>query len=273
MKKLLIFFLLISTATFAQEKTYGVDDNRLRHGDAGMGTLVVIPFEDGMYLSDADAPIGKETGLDPGQIMTKFRNALIEDLEKELQKDWNIEVFHEEKKMQGGFGLDYIHSSVKYSYVAIPDDVLMENDTTITKKDLKKKKKNTGKQSGIVEGQVVTHSNEVEKYMTLRINNDTLMKVMDSSLGSDYYLFLNEFDIRHHIDDPSKIANGGLKYRLKVHFTCLDKKGNPLVSGAVTTKVDSGNKNVYEIIRQGIPELTEKLSKIIRKYEMAKEDQ
>ena len=270
---LLLSFVFMCVTASAQEKTYGVDDDRMRHRDATMGSLVIIPFEDGMYMSDADAPIGRETGLNPGEIMSKFRNSLVQDLEDELRKDWNISVFHEEMKLNQGFGLDYVHSSVQYNYTAIPDEVQMHDDTTLTKKELKKRKQNSGRESGIKEGQVVTHSNEVEKYMSLVIKNDTLIGVMDSTLHSDYYLFINEFDIRHHIDDPSKIANGGLKYKLKVHFSCVDAKGNTLISGAVTSKVNSGNKNVYEIISQGIPEVTEKIAKIIRKKELEKMDQ
>ncbi len=269
MKKYLILLatLFVAQINQAQEKTYGVDGEGLLERRGQMGSVVIIPFEDKMYMSDADNPIGRETGLKPGEIMTKFRNSLIESLELEMRKDWNITVFHEQMKLEEGFGLDYVYASVKYKYVAVPDDVLMANDTTIEKKDLKKKSKKK-KESGIFEGQVVTHSDQQEKYMTLLINNDTLLKVLDSNLHSDYYLFLNEFDIRHHITNPDKIASGGLKYRLKVHFTCVDSGGNSLVSGAATSVVSAGSKNVYEIIRKGIPELSMKLSKMIRKYEL-----
>ena len=127
----LMSLILIANLGWSQEKTYRFGDESLIEAKGLLGSLVIIPFEDKMYMSDADNPIGRETGLNPGQIMTKFRSSLGESLELEMQKDWSIMVFNEQMKLEDGFGLDYIHSSVKYKYVAVPDDVLRANDTTI----------------------------------------------------------------------------------------------------------------------------------------------
>ena len=265
---IILLFAIYSSSSFAQEKTFKMEDNSMLEKRGLLGSLVIIPFEDKMYMSDADAPIGRETGLNPGEIMTKFRNSLVESLEIEMQRDWNIQVVRENAMLDENFGLDYIHGSVKYQYVAVPEEVLMANDTTLEKKDLKKNKKSSKGESGVHEGQIVTHSDQTEKYMTLIVNNDTLMSYVDHNLPSDYYLFLNEFDIRHHITDPAKVASGGLKYRLKIHFSCIDKNEKVLVSGAATSVVDAGNKNVYYIIQEGIPELTAKMAKMIRKFKL-----
>lgn len=264
-KCVFLFFLVIALKSYSQEKTYGSKEETLIEKRAGIGKLVIIPFEDKMYMSDADAPIGKETGLKPGEIMTKFRNSLIESMEIEMRRDWDIQVFYEEMKLNETFGLDYVHAGIRYQYVEIPEDVLIANDTTIEKKDLKNNKKQSKSQSGISGGEVVTYSDNREKYMTLIVENDTLLSFIDSSLKSDYYLFINEFDIRHFVTDPDRITSGGLQYRLKVHFNCLDEKEKTLVSGAVTANVPANTKNVYEIIQQGMPEISKKLAKMLRK--------
>lgn len=262
---IILFLLFLTGIGYSQEKTYSSNDETLIESRAGIGKLVIIPFEDKMYMSDADAPIGKETGLKPGEIMTKFRNSLIESMEIEMRRDWDIQVFYEEMRLEDAFGLDYVHAGVRYQYIEISDEVLMANDTTIQKKDLKNNKKQGKNQSGISGGEVVTYSDNREKYMTLIVDNDTLLAYMDSSLKSDYYLFINEFDIRHFVTDPDRISSGGLQYRLKVHFNCLDENEKSLVSGAVTTNVPANTKNVYEIIQKGMPEISKKLAGILRK--------
>lgn len=263
---LLSFSILISSLfAFTQEKTYGGSEEVLSERKGGLGRMAIIPYEDRMYMSDADAPIGRETGLKPGELLEKFRNSLLESLEKEMQKDWALINVGDSLYQEKNKGLEFIHASLTYKYTAVSEEVLMENDTTLKKKELKKKKKKSSNESGLKEGQIVTYGEHQEKYMAMHIKNDTLLSFMNNRLNSNYYLFLNEFDIRHFITNPDKIADGGLHYRLKVHFTCINEKGNELISGMVTTLVPSNSQNIYKIIQQGIPELSTKLSKMIRK--------
>lgn len=265
MKQLLILcFLFHSLLLIAQEKTYGGKEEQLVKLHNSLGSMVIVPFEDRMYLSDADGPIGRETGLDPGELQVKFRNALLESLEQELRKDWDLEVLYDQVVRERGFDLAYIHSSRKYNYVAVSDEVLMVNDTNLRKKDLKATKVK-GK-SGIDKGEIVTVSDRSEKFMNLQVVNDTLMNYLVRTAPSNFYLFINEFDIRHFVTDPDRIANGGLSYQLKLHFTCLDAKGNTTLAGSATSKVDATNSNIYSVIKAGIPELTEKISRMIRKF-------
>ena len=258
------FAILLAHSSVAQEKTYGGrQDNMVKLHNA-LGTIVIVPFEDRMYLSDADAHIGRETGLQPGELEVKFRHALLESLEKELQKDWDINVMYEDRVREKGFDLTYVHASLQYNFVAVPGEVMMENDTSLTRKEIRSKKPKG--ESGVKNGQVVTVSDETERFMNLAVINDTLMNYLVHNSPSDYYLFINEFDIRHYISDPDRIASGGLSYQLKVHFSCLDKDGRSSVSGAATTLVNAGSSNIYEVIKAGIPNLTKKMARMIRKF-------
>jgi hypothetical protein len=267
MKKIITLFLVaLPFFVNAQEKTYGGKEEGLVKMHSGLGSLVIIPFSNRMYLSDADNPIGRETGLNPGELQVKFKNALLESLEQELVKDWDIKVMYEQVNREQGFDLDFVHASCKYNYIPVSGEVLMANDTTITKKDLRESKSKKGGSSGIHGGEVVTNSDDREKFMDLEVDNDTLLQYLDRNMHSDYYLFINEMDIRHYIDDPDRISSGGLSYQLKVHFSCLDKKGMPLVSGLATSKVKVGNSNIYEVIKAGIPEITQKIAKMIRSF-------
>jgi len=55
---------------------------------------------------------------------------------------------------------------------------------------------------------------------------------------------------------------------LKELATQADKKDDILVSGAATSIVSTSNKNIYEIIQLAIPDLTAKLSGMIRKFKL-----
>ena len=87
-------------------------------------------------------------------------------------------------------------------------------------------------------------------------------------MNVDYYLFINEFDIRYFVSDPSQISSGGLSYQLKSHFTCIDRRGKVLVAGVSTSKVNANTQNIYEIIAQSIPILSEKTAKMIRSFKL-----
>ena len=58
---LTIFLLAWSIVTFAQETTYDAKSDPIKDRTSGMGSVVIIPFEDRMYMSDADAPIATKT--------------------------------------------------------------------------------------------------------------------------------------------------------------------------------------------------------------------
>lgn len=261
-----VFAFSLVTCVQAQEKTYGGKSENLLEMRGGLGSLAIIPFEDKMYMSDVDATIGNQTGLNPGELMTKFRYALVESLEKELSKDWDIQNVYSSSTRETGFGLEYVHGSVRYDYIPISGEILQANDTTVSKKQRRNQSQRRKEKSGIQNGQVVTHSDSREKYMNLIIENDTLMNYLNGSVASDYYLFITEFDIRYHITDPDRVANGGLAYRLKVHFSCIDSSAKPLVSGAATTVVEATTQNVYEVIGLAIPELSDKMAGMIRSF-------
>ena len=265
---LLIISLFSWALLFSQETTYGGTKEDLVKKAGALGSLVIIPFENRMYLSDADAPIGRETGLKPGELQIKFRNSLVETLEMEMQKDWDLIQFYDPTRLNENESLEYIHHSLRYQFDPVSDKVLLANDTTLDKKDLKKKNKSKKQEEGIVNGQVVSRVDDTERFMNMYIQNDSLMAFLDSNLKSDYYLFINEFDIRYHVSDPSKIASGGLTYRLKSHFTCIDDKGKVLVAGVTTSDVNAGTQNIYEIIVQSIPELSGKMAKMVRSFKL-----
>lgn len=257
----------------AQETTSGAGKENLVRKSGSLGSLVIIPFENRMYLSDADAPIGRETGLKPGELQVKFRNSLTETLEKEMQKDWDLIELYDPNSFELNESLKFIHGSVKYRFEPVSDKVLLANDTTLEKKDLKKTNKNKKQKQGIVDGQVVTTGDDTEKFMNMYIQNDSLMSFLDSTLKAEYYLFINEFDIRYHVSDPNQISSGGLVYKLKAHFTCIDDKGKVLVAGVSTSDVGAGTQNIYEIIVKSIPFLSEKIAKMIREFKLEEKSQ
>ena len=271
MKKIIgIILVTLPFLANAQEKTYGGNEDGLVKMHSGLGSLVIIPFSNRMYLSDADNPIGRETGLNPGELQVKFKNALLESLENEMTKDWSIKVMYDEVNREEGFDLDFVYASCKYNYTPVSGEVLMANDTTITKKDLREVKAKKGGSSGLQGGEIVTSSDERVRFMDLEVTNDTLYQYMNHHAESDFYLFMNEMDIRHYIDNPDRIDAGGLSYQLKVHFSCVDKKGKPVVSGLATSIVKAGNSNIYEVIKAGIPEITRKMARMIRKFSQEK---
>lgn len=265
---LLSISLIVGSLVFSQETTYGGTKVDLVKKAGSLGSLVIIPFEDRMYLSDADAPIGRETGLKPGELQIKFRNSLIETLEIEMQKDWDLIKLYDPTSVNQNGHLEYIHNSLKYKFEPVSDKVLLANDTTLDKKELKKKSKGKKQEEGIIDGQIVSRVDDTERFMNMYIQNDSLMSFLDSNLNSDYYLFINEFDIRYHVTDPSQIASGGLVYKLKSHFTCIDDNGKVLVAGVSTSDVNAGTQNIYEIIVQSIPELSGKTAKMIRDFKL-----
>lgn len=257
--------VLFSVAA-AQDKTYSPERKLLTESEGGLGSMVIIPFEDKMYLSEADAVIGMETGLQPGELQPKFKNSLLESLESSFRQQWAVALLSTGTRLVEGQGLDYIYSSVGYRYTPVSADVLMANDTTLKKKDIAKAKKK--KEEGISNGEISAGSESAEQFMTLVIKSDSLLPFLDSSLGSDYYLFLTEFDVRHFIFDPDRIASGGLMYRLKIHFSCIDKNGKALVSGMASTDVSAEKSNIYVIISEAVPALSDKLYGMITGYRM-----
>lgn len=256
MKKYLIF----STAVFifcfarAQETTYGGKKIELTpSAAASMASVMIISFDDRMYRSDVDREIGTHNGMDQGQILRFFQEALPATATEQFARHYRVKTLGETNPDSAAQLLSVIHESLRYEYVVLRE----ESDSSNRKPFMKREK--TPQKSGLIDGQIVVREDPRERYMKATIINDTLLAHLRSQYDFDYMLIFSEMDVTYFVEDPNMAAYGGIKKQIKTHYTIYSDKGRIVDSGAKKAYLENEERDIHLIAAKSLPEVTQKI--------------
>jgi hypothetical protein len=244
---LVLFIGLLSAPLFCQDKTYSVGR---RSFENGQGSIMIVPYENKMFLSDINREVAKRTGLEIDEIRRLFREGLCQVASNEAGMNYSVlDLLN--SGIDGALDdIEYTHRSVGYEYSKVPPPE--EKDKTKLKKWLDKTidpEQPDQKDRGVtVEGgELQRWYDEKERYMDTRIANPDLVTYLNDRHQFDYILFLNELDIQ--VKRIPEMELGQTWDRVvKVHYTVFDKDMNRLTGGAVYNRYSGDKKDIYSII-------------------------
>lgn len=265
MKKTIIYlFTLLSIVTIsAQNSTRGNLKEPVINSKA---SVLIIPFESKMYISDIDRDLAQNHQMNFQEIKGKFRAALDREIFIALKQDYNPQSFYSIPPEESIKELAYIYNSIGYKYEVVPDDVVVKKENAGTKfiGKFKKKSKRNGDpeldsgseeyiEAGIQGGQVVSQVDNREKYMKTSIVNAKLLPSLNSKFNTTYYIFINQLDIKKGADIRYSASPEGHKREIKVHYTIFDNTGGEVSSGAIKTRLPPNANDINKIIRVQFP--------------------
>lgn len=235
LKKLFIsFFILLSTsAGFSQSSTINPDvkeEKKIEFENNKNTTVLLIPFEHKMFLSEIDKSINKETGMNFNQIRGAFRYNLDISLLLQFKSSYNTYSLMTDTAKTAA-DLSYIYESIGYRYDPVPQALPVKQ--VVKKNNRSKALKEEGK-SQIKNGQLVVEENNDKSFMNTVIKNPNLISHLRKKYPADIFVFINELDIKNDLTSPD-ISIEGYPREVTVHYTIFDKNSKQLDAGIATT--------------------------------------
>ena len=271
MNKLFTFILsilLISASTvFAQDQTIGVKEKLPKEVLSSSNDLkvLIIPFEEKMYFSEFDREIADTENINFNEIRNQFRKGIDTSLYGNLLSDYDV-INMLRKHPDFERDLERIYGGITYNYEEVP---LREQAESLPGKAVKatksvRKPVETSKEDKIVEGQLVSSSDNKDKYMAAIITDKELLPYLNEKYSADYFIFINQLDIKRNSKSTSYDleADEFLK-DIKIHFTILNSKGERVASGLSATAIPSKENTIYSYLLKGIKPATAQIAKLL----------
>lgn len=248
MRYLLVFAIMLfsASAITAQDKTY----EQSRGFDTfDMPTVMVLPFEDHMFLSDINREIGNRTGMNYDDIRRTFREGLIQTI-VEMGSDYAdfLDPYEmDEEEIAKLFRSAYSGMTYDYNEVVALEEV--KDKGLLDKIKENNEEDQTDRGVFLDEGQIKTWYDGKERFMDASFNSSEKIDLILEDFGLDYLLVINELDIKV-MRDIDREAGQVWPRRIKIHFTIFGPEGEKIFGSAAYSYYEGEEKDIYTIIRK-----------------------
>lgn len=196
--------------------------------------IMLIPFENRMYLSEIDFMINKETKLTAKQIKAVMRDGLNEQLYKKLKPKMPVvDLLEDTTKTKKD--LENIYQYLSYQYMKVPNQ---DN----YKAPVKEKEEKT-----IANGQLSVESNSDARFMNAKLKNATLVPSLGGKYKTDLFLFINELDIKSLNGMPGDLSSNPTR-KIILHYTIYTLDAKEINSGIAEVNLPVNINNPSKII-------------------------
>lgn len=231
-------FTLLSFLFFSINHTFS-QDTAATHTYA---SVLVIPYMPAMHLSDADVDIADGSQMEIPEMRSALRMGLVKQLNKNFAEIYNMNEMQNDFVKGDNNNLDALYHSVVF-----------QRDSVYT---LKFPKKFAVKDTAQKKKTFVKVKPEVQ-YINAEITDELLIPDLSKRFDADYFIFLNELDIKTHSEDCINLAMKIYRRDLKVHYTIFDKQGKQLYGDVAVANFDSNSNDVNNIMKKNFPAISE----------------
>jgi hypothetical protein len=255
----LVFILNSFQHLYAQNSTTGEVEEPKTYNK---NSVLIIPFETKMYISDIDRDIAQKSELTFHQIKAKFRAALDQNIYIALKKYYTPVSFYSIEPDEAIKELAYVYNSIGYKYELVPQEEVVKKETAANKLIGKFKKKDKEEEymaAGVKNGEVISQVDNREKYMKTTLANDKLLPSLHSKYNAGHYIFINELDIKRGASEVYQASEEQYLREIKVHYTIFDVDGNEVSSGAIKSRFSTTQNDIDKIINEQFPLIAERI--------------
>lgn len=247
-----LFAAILGFKTQAQDQTIGVRTNTLTNKEiVGKHKIMIVPFENRMYLSEIDHLINQDSKLSAKQIKATMRDGINEQLYKKLKVKMPV-VDLMEDTVKTRKDLQYIYQYLGYQYQKVPNQSNYQAPSK-EKEDIK-----------IEKGQLNIETNTDARFMNAKIKNATLVPYLNGKYKTDLFLFINELDIKALTGSPADF-NTNANRKIIMHYTVYTLDAKELNSGIAEVNLPPGINNPTKIVNIYFAQLADMVSNRIEK--------
>lgn len=203
--------------------------------------VLVIPFPENMYVSDADMFILEASKITYPAMVARFRASIGVAIRQQIPPWWESELLRADRDTSGEAAA--IYASLKYKYAP-----LNEKHGAAKKSPISGKEKTEKEKPGIVKGEVRVEPATGSRYMSISQQTDTLLNYLSSKYKADFFVFVNMMEIKSDLSDYAKTHNNQYERELIFHYTILEKSGKVRFAGIAKNKFPSKENNTEAII-------------------------
>lgn len=216
-------------------------------GDASK-TILFIPYQPVMHLSDADADIADQSKINVRQVGVIMRNALIERLALRLRENFYVRQLTEIGTTGEKDDLNNFYDSE--SFYLSSRDTNHRNSANVFADSENPYFSIFKKNSSI---------DYASSYMNVSLGKPVLFKELSAEYEASYFVVLTQFEIKTHYNECIDIANRVFLREFLVHFSVFDAEGTQTGGTAVGYDAGSDINSIHKITGNVFPELVEKI--------------
>jgi len=235
--------------------------------DSTRKQILVVPFDPYLYFSDADDEIAGKSNMQRTKVREVFRRRL-----NTLLIAPGYETIH----LLGGKNndsltdLNKIYSSVGYNYQATlnnPNSIESKNaqasaaTSTSTKKNGNWIKNSVGTITGSNNDVPTQYSTPADngKYFGVAVRNPDFFKYFDEKYSIDYYIFINQFEVKTNYQNCLDRAALNYERTFIVHYSIFDANGKQIAGDKFKVHYNSNNCYIYQIVSDNVPKMAQKI--------------
>lgn len=256
MRNLFILSLLLMGAqAYAQHSTLRFTDEPI---NLNRQSLLLIPFESKMYITDVNKQLAEANNLSSAEILKRFTSAIDQSILYSFEQKCNVSSFYllEDEESEGDLAFVYQNRKLEYELVS---ETVEKTKVEKLKNKLKKQEDTKYQGASIVDGQVVSKRDDRERYMKALVRDTKMLDSMVTKFDNNYFLFVNELDIRTNYSDGVAMQSMNYNREIKLHYTLYHKGGEILSTGISRTTFPATENDINVIIKRYFPILAEQI--------------
>jgi hypothetical protein len=228
--------------------------------------IALVPFDPYIYYNDATSIIAKRDNENHDEIMMYLRSQLNMQLYNAMMDSCIVINLLSEKTREANDEIYEIYSTLSYemglamqnrpeNYEDLPKEGFF-NKLKNKKEEERKLKEMEEAKTRIEKGELVDGKMSYEdKYVHIKIVKPNLLQSVADKLNVEYFLFINQFEIKGDYRDPYISGNPNAMRTLKVHFSLYDFKSNLIHGGFGENKIPFHLDDKREIVNKYYPEV------------------
>ena len=249
----LLFVLLKTSLLYAQNTVLEPAENNQTKIDTI--SLLLIPYNPMYYLSDSDRQIAETSNKSVFVIRDNFRSSLDQVIKKRFSENHVIYSVLTDTSEQAKEDLDRIYFEQILKYEKSPS---FKKQNQYAKKIIKSP---NDKGLAMDKSTMPTENSLIDdQFMNVSFKDKDILPELAARYENDYFLFLNQFEIRIDYNDCLDLAHKIYNRQLKVHYSVYDRNGNFITGDYVKVLFPSNTNNVNEIISRNFPVLAGQLA-------------
>ncbi len=236
--------------------------------------VLVVPFDERIYFNDATADIARRDGLTHDEIMEYFRYQLNLQLVNSLIDSCEVVDLFKNNTREDEADITGLYTTMSYELRLAEFDLETENMGVIARKRAEKLEEARRKQReeemknarpGMQNGELVgRRQNTDDLYLHIVIGQPEVLKEIASRRNVDYFLFINQFDIKTDYRDPYLSGQRNVQRLMRVHFSIYNTEGEFISGNYASTKVPIYEDDKERIVNQYFPEIMRQILKKIK---------
>lgn len=227
--------------------------------------VMIIPFEENMYLCGIQSYLAQESGKTHDEIVSFFREGVALELQNQFLYKYNtVSLMHMNDSSQDLFKA-YDAIGYKFELAPLEEESTDQGDNNALQKAknlFAKKKKATQpiKRGTVQNGQIVSEKTTGQKFANVIVTKKENLTYLHDKYQTDLFVYITEMDIENDITNQTAFINNEYKRFLKLHYSMVDKDGKIVEKGIVYTKFPNSDNDIKSIRVNYLPLVAKKLS-------------